>query len=290
MRKRSIVILTDAAADPRDGPNPVSSVHVVPRLVRLGRRLTLVGGDSSPGQITSQMKKRFLQLMPARLDDFLSTFQQLAAQGFSIVSIHLPSAIDDAYSMAHTAGKMVSRNGDVRIVQAQTTSPGVRFLVNEAAKFASKVAQDTKQVITFIEQLQAESHSILLASKLNQLRLASYPGAFENLIRWLRGEDWPLWFDKPGEALPVLGRDLKNMPLKTGHVFDLYVEHDLNRKRGKRLEAFVAAIPSGGEINYTPIHARPIGLIAPYASLAMVPTNDRVKKIAKNVIYHSQQS
>lgn len=135
----AIRIVTDSSALFID-PTVIKryQITVVPLYVQFGSELFRLGIDidSEAFLYRLQTSPELPTLLPPTVDDFYQVYADLNRTTTSIISLHLSSHLGKVYQAAVDASKMMLGRCDIVVIDSQTISAGLAFLVQRAAEIA----------------------------------------------------------------------------------------------------------------------------------------------------------
>ena len=110
------------------------------------------------------------------IGDFQSTYSSLLRNNSSIISIHLSSKLSATYTNAIQAVKKLSKDGSlIRVVDSQTTSMAMGFIVTAAARAARDGAK-LEEIAELVSRLTPKVHLVFTLNTLEYVRLGGRIG------------------------------------------------------------------------------------------------------------------
>ncbi|MFA5881576.1 MAG: DegV family protein [Eubacteriales bacterium] len=162
-------IVTDSTADIPQELVDELGIIVVPLKVSFGSDIYRDGVDIKPREFIALMEKE--KVMPTTSQpspgEFVSVYENLAAKGDTVVSIHLSGKLSGTVQSAQTAKAMTGAR-DVYIIDSKTASMGLGLIVLAAAK-AAKEGQPIREVMSVIKYKMARTFVIFLVDTLEYL-------------------------------------------------------------------------------------------------------------------------
>jgi len=106
------------------------------------------------------------------IGQFQELYRELAADGSEVLSIHLTSRLSGTWQTAYMAARQLEGQVKVRVVDSLTGSPGMGFMVREAAQLAAA----GWSIEDIILRLEARRDQIKIYFMLKDLRYARMSG------------------------------------------------------------------------------------------------------------------
>jgi DegV family protein with EDD domain len=146
-------------------------ITVVPLEIRLGTQTYREGVD-----ITSEAFMRRLAdsplmpvLLPPTVEQFAEVYANLHRETDRIVSLHLSRAMHATWQNAKAATETLLGRCEIAVVDSQTISVGLGFLVETAAKLAEEV-DSIDELVRTIRRMVPQIYSIFSVEKIDYLR------------------------------------------------------------------------------------------------------------------------
>lgn len=100
------------------------------------------------------------------IGEFINKYEELAADGSQILSIHMTSGMSGTYRAASMAAEQA--NADVKVIDSTYIASALGFQVVEAAKLA-KEGKPLQQIVARIEEIRNNSKLFVVVSTLENL-------------------------------------------------------------------------------------------------------------------------
>jgi DegV family protein with EDD domain len=219
-----VVIVTDSTADFPDGVVDRRKIAVVPLYVRFGGeeyrdRVNLSGDEFFDRLKKSQTLPMTSQPTP---DDFLRAYKKA---GPKIFSLHISSKLSGTLESARGAAKELPMHFEVGMLDSQTLSLGLGFLVMKAAEMAETGARP-EEIREEIERLIPKIRLYGALDTLNYLEKGGRIGAVSAFLGSLL-QIKPIISVRNGEVVPV----------------------ERNRSKAKSLERLVEIVAGEGQFS-----------------------------------------
>jgi DegV family protein with EDD domain len=218
-----VVVVTDSTADFPAGGLDRRRIAIVPLYVRFGKeeyrdRVNLTGDEFFSRLKKNEALPMTSQPTPA---DFLKTYKKA---GPKIFSLHISAKLSGTLESARQARKEAPAHFDIRMLDSQTLSLGLGFLVMRAAEMAeagasfSAIEEETKRLIP----------KVRLYGVLDTLRYLEKGGRIGAVSAFLGSilQVKPMISIRNGEVVPV----------------------ERNRSRAKSLERLVEIVSGEGDM------------------------------------------
>lgn len=166
-----VVLVTDSTADIPQETRERLGIEMVPLQVLFGEESYQDHVTLSPAQFYERLKAfggmpKTSQPSPA---DFLSVYERIAAEGKSVVSVHLSSAFSGTYQSAVLAESMLEGKGRVTVIDSRSASYGYGMMVVKAAEMARQGAKHD-EIVAEIGRLRKEMRLYFLVDTLEYLQ------------------------------------------------------------------------------------------------------------------------
>lgn len=152
-------VVTDSGCD-----IPASLLHrlgiiVVPFSISIGDRTYQDRVSLTPDQFYKRLTagKQPVTLQAPSPSDFYSVYTSLGRTSPAIISIHSSSKISDAYASAMIARDLLSSNLRVTVVDSQSVSMGLGFIVLAAAEAAQR-GESLDDVVSLVRGMVLQTH------------------------------------------------------------------------------------------------------------------------------------
>lgn len=195
MGNHRVCIVTDASIDLNTAFIERYGVLVIPRRIQIGGKKLEVDRHKPLSLIGRNSRKPF-RLVPSQLSDFLRVYRTGMGKDLSFLSIHGPRFLDDACDQANVARHMLLPDIEVRVFEAMTLGAGVRFLVESVAVFAQERDSSLEKTWAFLQRLQHEITTLLVAGHPGQLPCDPRPSLWQRIKGALLGVKTWWWLDK----------------------------------------------------------------------------------------------
>ncbi|MGC8873365.1 MAG: DegV family protein [Chloroflexia bacterium] len=181
---RRVRVVTDSTADlPREWIDRWG-IQVVPLRFRLGEETFRDGLDLAPQVFYAQLARAFPTTSQPSVGLLKRVYEQAAAGGGEIVSIHLSSKLSGTCQAAQLAADQV----DCRVVvfDSGQISMAVGWFVLAAAQ-AAREGRSLEEIVSLLEKMKSRVHIIGLIESLEHLRRGGRIGRVEALLGGLLG-------------------------------------------------------------------------------------------------------
>jgi DegV family protein with EDD domain len=131
-----VAVVTDSTADFPAGEAERFGIKIVPLYVRFGDQEYIDKVNLSSDEFFAKLKKSPVLPVTSQPspDDFLKIYREVGTD--KIISIHISGKLSGAINSAMRPKNEVLHSFDIRVIDSQTSSLGLGFLVIEAAKMA----------------------------------------------------------------------------------------------------------------------------------------------------------
>ncbi|CAI6023727.1 DegV family protein [Cohnella sp. JJ-181] len=166
-----VVLVTDSTSDIPLEMRERLGIEMVPLRVVFGEESYLDNVTLSPAQFYDKLKSASAlpttsQPSPAQ---FLEVYERLIAEGKSVVSVHLSSAMSGTYQSATIARSMLDDDSQVTVIDSKSASYGYGALVVAAAELAARGAS-REEVAAEVLRLRKEMRLYFLVNTLEYLQ------------------------------------------------------------------------------------------------------------------------
>ena len=144
----SIKIVTDSAGDIPRSLAEAEGIHVLPMQIYFDLEEFRDGVDITPSQFYARIRQSGVIPKTAQplLSEVRRVFEDLSADGSSVIVIHLSSALSGTYSTSEmVAAEMAKEGADITVIDSLSASYGQGSLAVTAARMAKQGA--TRDVI-----------------------------------------------------------------------------------------------------------------------------------------------
>ncbi len=177
----SVKIVTDSSSDIPAEVVRELGITVIPLYVRFGEEVYRDGVDISADQFYDRLARS--RILPKTSTpspgDFAETYNKLAAETDSILSIHLSPRYSSALNAATVAKDYAPEGCTVQVIDSKSVSMGCGLVVMAAAKEAGKGAS-LEQVTRTVNEAILRTHIVGMIADIHYLlggRRLSLPGA-----------------------------------------------------------------------------------------------------------------
>jgi DegV family protein with EDD domain len=199
----SVCIVTDSAAQfPQMTFNGRNLVRIVPQVCQLNGAAYTSNEDfkasSLPHSATIDLHPH-LTASPAA--EYERTFAELALYYQSIIGVFTSSHLSDSYANAVEAANIVRGNVDIEIIDSQTTSVGLGFLVETAAEAAFR-GKSGDGIENLVRSLVPRIYSVLCTPGLSYLYFNEFVDHGQAAIGEMLGL-FPMYAIEEGKLTPL---------------------------------------------------------------------------------------
>jgi len=175
-------IVTDSVSDLPSELVERFGIVVVPALIRFGNETYLDGIEITHQEMYRRMLEqdevpKSSQPSPGQ---FLEVYEELAAQGVSILSIHVTAKTSGVWQSASLARSMLPET-DIEVVDSASISMGTGFIILEAAR-AIEAGRSKEEVLALIEDIKSRMNIYATVGTLKYLRLSGRVGHMQEIF------------------------------------------------------------------------------------------------------------
>ncbi len=185
----TIRIVTDGSALFLD-PTVIQryQITVVPVYVQIGTDVFRLGVDLDPDALFYRLQNSNHQpiLLPPTVEEFYQVYDALNQSTTAIVSMHMSSQLGQIYKSALTASRMLLGRCDIAVVDSQTVSAGLGFLVHRAAEIISQFDQ-LEPAIKAIRRLLPRVYSVFYLRTMQTLAQRGLIGQAQTILGEMLG-------------------------------------------------------------------------------------------------------
>lgn len=165
-----IKIVTDSTCDLNDELISKWGIIVVPLSISINGKNYLDRVEISPKEFMEKMKAspELPKSSQPPAGEFLKVYDDLAADGYEIISIHMTGGMSGTVRSAESAAQMTSAK--VHVVDSRFISKALAFQVLEAARMAAE-GKTSEDIVTRLDEIK------------NQTRLFVVVDTLENLVK-----------------------------------------------------------------------------------------------------------
>ncbi len=200
-------IITDSAADLL--PQEVSElgIQVAPLFIQFPGQAEVASADIAPDDFYDRLRSVSPQVPTTSQPspgEFMKLYQQVAAEGEEVMSIHISSGLSGTYNAALVAAKQVPE-AKVTVVDTQTLSPAERFQVFAAAQ-AARAGWSVPQILERLSAIRAASEAIFTLETLDYLARGGRIGRVQALAGSILSIKPIIHVDKTDGKYSTIGR------------------------------------------------------------------------------------
>jgi len=175
-------IVTDSVSDLPPELVERFGIVVVPALIRFGNRTYLDGIEITHQELYRRMLEedavpKSSQPSPGQ---FLEAYKEVAAQGASILSIHVTAKSSGVWQSASLARSMLPE-ADIEVIDSASVSMGTGFIILEAAR-AIEAGRSKGEVLALIEDIKSRMNIYATVGTLKYLRLSGRVGHMQEIL------------------------------------------------------------------------------------------------------------
>jgi DegV family protein with EDD domain len=166
----NIKIVTDSTCDLNDELIKELGIIVVPLSISINGENYLDRVEISPTEFMEKMKAspELPKSSQPPAGEFLKVYDELAADGYEIISIHMTGGMSGTVRSAESAAQMTSAK--VNVVDSRFISKALAFQVLEAARMAAE-GKTAEEIVSRLDEIR------------NQTRLFVVVDTLENLVK-----------------------------------------------------------------------------------------------------------
>jgi DegV family protein with EDD domain len=163
-----IKIVTDSTCDLNDETIKKWDIIVVPLSISIDGENYLDRVDISPGEFMEKMKasSELPKSSQPPAGEFLKLYDELAADGYEIISIHMTGGMSGTVRSAESAAQMSSAK--VNVVDSRFISKGLAFQVLEAARMAAG-GKSVDEILTRLDTVRKQTRLFVVVDTLENL-------------------------------------------------------------------------------------------------------------------------
>jgi len=166
----TVAVVTDSTSDIPAEVAKELGITVVPLYVQFGKESYRDSVDLTGPEFYHKLvhDADYPKTSTPNINDFTTTYNDLARKTNEIISILIGSKISGTYNMAAAAAKKVEPNCSIEVIDSQTTIMALGLLVIEAAK-AAKEGMNLSQLSDMVRKLIPKAHVILTSDTVKYL-------------------------------------------------------------------------------------------------------------------------
>ncbi|WLR56653.1 DegV family protein [Mesobacillus subterraneus] len=163
-----IKIVTDSTCDLNGDIIEKWGIIVVPLSISINGENYLDRVDISPKEFMEKMKAapELPKSSQPPAGEFLKVYDELAADGFEIISIHMTGGMSGTVRSAESAAQMTSAK--VNVVDSRFISKALGFQVLEAAQMAA-AGKTVEQIVTRLDEIREQTRLFVVVDTLENL-------------------------------------------------------------------------------------------------------------------------
>jgi DegV family protein with EDD domain len=163
-----VKVVTDSTCDLNDEIIEKWGIIVVPLSISINGENYLDRVDISPKEFMEKMKAS--QELPKSSQppagEFLKIYDELAADGYEIISIHMTGGMSGTVRSAESAAQMTSAK--VNVVDSRFISKGLAFQVLEAAQMAAD-GKSSEEIVARLDEIREQTRLFVVVDTLENL-------------------------------------------------------------------------------------------------------------------------
>ena len=163
-----IKIVTDSTCDLNDELIKEWGIIVVPLSISINGENYLDRVDISPKEFMEKMKAspELPKSSQPPAGEFLKVYDELAADGYEIISIHMTGGMSGTVRSAESAAQMTSAK--VNVVDSRFISKALAFQVLEAAEMAAD-GKTAEEIVTRLAEIREQTRLFVVVDTLENL-------------------------------------------------------------------------------------------------------------------------
>ncbi|WP_121612102.1 DegV family protein [Mesobacillus foraminis] len=163
-----IKIVTDSTVDLDQGLVNQYDIRVVPLSISINGEHYLDRVDITPKEFIEKMKNspELPKSSQPSAGEFLKVYDELADEGYEIISIHMTGGMSGTVGSAESAAGMSKAH--VKVIDSRFISKGLAFQVLEAARMAQE-GKKMEDIITRLEEVRNNSRLYVVVDTLDNL-------------------------------------------------------------------------------------------------------------------------
>lgn len=164
-----IKIITDSTSDLTPALIKEFNINVIPLKVQIGDNLYREGVDITPSKFYELLAKS--DKMPTTSQpspgEFMELYQELTADGSSVISIHISSQMSGTVQAANLAQKSLP-DRDITVVDSRVVCMALGLVVLAAAR-AAREGQSKEQILARIQEVASKVQTYFVVDTLEYL-------------------------------------------------------------------------------------------------------------------------
>lgn len=190
---RQVHIVTDSSAWLSEDACEKYPIHVIPHRIQVGQDVYLAENGFTCDELFNEIKSKdpidtenLPTIQSIELNQMLSYYQDLGSDVDSIMSIHMSKELSPMWQDARRAAELLKGRQTVRVIDSMSTSFGLGFLVETAAKAAVEGA-NINEIARIINGTIPHLYFTSFTESLNYLERSKQIGPSQNLLGTLLG-------------------------------------------------------------------------------------------------------
>ncbi len=185
----NIRIVTDSSALFID-PSVIKryQIIVVPLYVQFGAEKFRLGIDIDAETFLYRLESSptLPIILPPTIDDFYQVYNDLNRYTTTIISLHMSSHLGEVFQAAVDASKMMLGRCDIAVIDSQTISAGLAFLVHRAAEIAL-AHTNLEPAVKDIRRLLPRIYSVFFVETMQMLAQRGLIGQAQTILGEMLG-------------------------------------------------------------------------------------------------------
>ena len=158
----TVAVVTDSTSDIPIEVAEELGITIIPLYVQFGKESYRDNIDLTKGEFYDRLvhDADYPKTSTPNINDFVTTYTELAKKTKEILSIHISAGISGTYNIAVPAAREVEAVCHIELVDSQSTIMGLGLLAIEAAK-AAKEGMGLSQLTDMVRNLVPKTHVII---------------------------------------------------------------------------------------------------------------------------------
>ena len=158
----TVAVVTDSTSDIPSEVAEELGITIIPLYVQFGKESYRDNVDLTKGEFFDRLMQDadYPKTSTPNINDFVTTYTEIAKKTKDIISIHLGSGISGTYNVAVAAVKEVEADCRIELVDSRSVIMGLGLMVIEAAK-AAKEGMSLNQLTDMVRELVPKTHALL---------------------------------------------------------------------------------------------------------------------------------
>jgi DegV family protein with EDD domain len=198
----TVKIVTDSTADMPPELIKELGITVVPLYILFGKDAYKDGVDISEDDFFKRLQSDSIHPSTTQPTpkDFTEVYQRLASEADGIISIHISGKFSGTCNSAIQGAKSVEKEIPIEVVDSQTVTMALGFIVKEAAILA-KAGKNQQEVLEEVNKIIPSVHLLILFDTLKYLAKGGRIGKAKSLVGSMLNVK-PLLTIQDGELVP----------------------------------------------------------------------------------------